>query len=85
MSMQGLPEQVIRTWHGQQHKPHMSRKKQLEQVIRTWALRQCKQPQCRRERSLQENKTLKKEMYGRPAQNAPAVFTVRQVHCFFIV
>ena len=61
----------------------MSRRRLLEQLIRTGHGGSADSHSAERKEVCRKNKTLKREMYGQPAQNAPAVFSACQVQFFF--
>ena len=61
----------------------MSRRRLLEQVIRTWHGGSADSHSAERKEVCRKNETLKREMYGQPAQNAPAVFSACQVQIFY--
>lgn len=66
-----------------QCRQQMSRRRLLEQVIRTWHGGSADSHSAERKEVCRKNKTLKREIYGQPAQNAPAVFSACQVQFFF--
>jgi len=53
----------------------MSRRRLLEQLIRTWHGSSADSSSAEGKEVCRKNKILKREMYGQPAQNAPAVFS----------
>lgn len=61
----------------------MSRRRLLEQLIRTCRGGSVDSHSAERKEVCRKNKTLKREIYGQPAQNAPAVFSACQVQFFF--
>ena len=61
----------------------MSRRRLLEQLIRTGHGGSADSHSAERKEVCRKNKTLKREMYGQPAQNAPSVFSACQVQFFF--